>query len=174
MKRDPRTDLPTDRPHHGGDEMVQLPQIDDVIADLRRILPTVDGLPAAVREAARAAFLTRDLDAEIAALVTDSRRQGSSEAVRADQEAQGRWQLSFCGCGVLIDMEVDHERGRLRLLGHVLGGAAECRLESDAGLRPVELDALGRFVIDGLQTGPIRLRCRLADGRQLTTAWVTI
>jgi hypothetical protein len=130
-----------------------------------------------VVEAARAAFLTRDLDAEIAALTADSRAADETayEPARADDPAQGQWLLSFQGGGLHIDIEIDDERGDMRLLGQFSGpSVSECVLYAERGPVPVDLDGLGRFIVDGLAHGPIRLRCVLADGRRITTTWVRI
>jgi len=150
---------------------------DAVLAALRRIASAVDGPPDTVVEAARAAFLARDLDAELAALIADSRAAGRTayEPARAEDPAQGQWLLSFEGGGLHIDVEIIDERGHLRLLGQLSGPpVAECTLDGDRGPVPVDLDGLGRFIVDGLTPGKVRLRCVLADGRRITTTWVRI
>jgi len=150
---------------------------DPVLTALRRIASTVDGPPSTVLDAARAAFLTRDLDAEIAALTADSRAADETayEPARAEDPAQGQWLLSFEGGGLHIDIEIDDEHGRLRLLGQLSGPPVrECILYAESGPVPVDLDGLGRFIVDGLTHGPVRLRCALADGRRITTTWVRV
>jgi hypothetical protein len=152
---------------------------DALLTDLRRIASMVDGPPGPVVAAARAAFLTRDLDGELAVLIADSRAAGDRayDPVRASdiEPAQGRWLLSFSGGGVQVDMEVEEEHGRLRLIGQLLGSAAaDCFLDSAGGRRLIEVDELGRFIVADIAPGPVRLRCRSADGRVITTAWVTV
>ena len=153
---------------------------DALLADLRRIAATVDGPPDAVLAAARAAFLTRDLDGELALLVADSRTTddtGAYAAIRAgtDQDAQGRWMLSFEGGGVQVDMEVEERAGRVRLIGQFSGASGdEYLLESGGRQRRIEVDDLGRFIVDDIEHGPIRLRCHAVDGAPITTVWVTI
>jgi hypothetical protein len=162
-------------------ERDELPVVDHpedaILAALRRIATAVDGPPSTVVDAARAAFLTRDLDAEIAALTADSRAadQTAYEPARADGPAQGQWLLSFEGGGLHIDIEMNNERDHLRLLGELSGPpVSECTLHAERGPIRVDLDSLGRFIVDGLTHGPVRLRCVLADGRRITTTWVRI
>jgi hypothetical protein len=150
-----------------------------LLADLRRVVSTVDGPPDSVVAAARAAFLARDLDGELAVLTADSRAPGDDayDRVRAGtaEPAQGRWLLSFCGGGVQVDMEVEEHQGRLRLIGQLLGSSEQdCFLESVRGRMPIEVDELGRFIVTDVLPGPVRLRCRSADGRVVTTAWVAV
>ena len=153
---------------------------ESILADLRRIAATVDGPPDGVLTAARAAFLTRDLDGELALLVADSRTAGGTGGyapIRAglDREAQGHWMLSFEGGGVQVDMEVEERHGRVRLIGQFSGASGdEYLLESGGRQRRIEVDAIGRFILDDVAHGPIRLRCRAADGAPITTVWVTI
>lgn len=151
---------------------------DAVLAGLRRIVSAVDGLPGSVVDAARAAFLTRDLDSEIAALIADSYAAGEDayEPARAQEDpAQGQWLLSFEGGGLHIDLEIEGEPGHLRMLGQLAGvPVVECTLQSEGGPVAVRLDSLRRFIVDGLSHGPIRLLCVLSDDRRISTSWVTI
>ena len=151
-----------------------------ILADLRRIAATVDGPPDCVLAAARATYLTRDLDGELALLVADSRTAddaGPYAPVRADvdQDAQGHWMLSFEGGGVQVDMEVEERHGQVRLIGQFAGASGEeYILESGGRQRRIEVDTIGRFIVDDVEHGPIRLRCHAADGAPITTVWVTI
>lgn len=150
---------------------------DDLLAELRRVVTEADGPPEAVRAAARAAFLARDLDGELAVLIADSRAaDGDYEPVRAMPEpAQGRWLLSFEGGGVQVDMEVDEQHDRVRLLGQFSGtSGSEFFLESATGLQRLDVDEIGRFIVAGVTHGAVRLRCRSADGARITTVWVTV
>lgn len=159
---------------------VQYASSDDVLmTDLRRIAAAVDAPPSDVLAAAHAAFLTRDLDGELAVLVADTSAVGGDaayEPVRADPTpAQGSWLLSFEGGGVQVDMEVQEEPGRMRLIGQFSGASGdEYYLESARERRPIDVDDLGRFIVDDVRHGPVRLRCRSTDGAPVTTVWVTI
>jgi len=149
---------------------------DELVADLRRIVSAADGPPASVLDAARAAFSTRELDGELARLIGDSRAAIGFDTVRAEPApAQGHWLLSFAGGGVQVDMEVTEQAGRISLVGQFIGASGDDYvLETPRGRRPMEVDELGRFIVDGLAHSPVRLRCRAADGAPVTTVWVTI
>lgn len=149
---------------------------EEMLDAYRRIAALVDPPPAYVVAAARAAFAARDLDAEIARLIADSRVDALYEAVRAETDvAPGRWLLSFEGGGIQAEIEVEEGGGRLRLLGLVWGASADdCFLESAGDRRPVDVDDLGRFIVEDVAHGPIRLRCRSTEGVRVTTAWVTV
>jgi hypothetical protein len=152
---------------------------EEVLATYRRIVTSVDAPPAYVLAAAQAAFLARDLDAEIALLVADSRAMAGEavfESVRSDPDvAQGRWLLSFEGGGVQAEIEVEESEEGIRLVGMLSGASADdCYLESAGDRRRVDVDDLGRFMIDDVAHGPIRLRCRSFTGARVITAWVTV
>lgn len=151
---------------------------DDLLAAYRRIAGVVDSTPTDVLVAARAAFLARDLDGEIAVLTADSRNADETLylPIRAEPDsAQGHWLLTFEGGGIRVDIEVGDEQGQLRLLGLLSGASAdECYLESTGNQQLLDVDSLGRFVVEGIAHGPIRLRCQSPDGTRVTTAWVTI
>jgi hypothetical protein len=149
---------------------------DALVNELRRIIAAVDGPPDSVTDAARAAFLFRDIDGELAVLIADSRTDDDFEPIRASAEpGQGSWLLSFEGGGVRIDMEVAEHAGHLTLIGQFTGAAGdEHELETGSGRRTFPVDDLGRFIVEDLGHDRIRLRCRSADGTPITTAWVTI
>ena len=148
---------------------------DAIVTALRRIAGTVDGPPPDVLEAARAAFLTRDLDAEIAGLIADSRTAAAFEAARGDEPGQGQWLLSFEGGGIHIDLEIEDHHPDVRVVGQFSGVAVDdCELDTGGRAVRVDVDHLGRFIVPGLAPGPVRLRCRVAGDRRVTTTWVRI
>jgi hypothetical protein len=146
--------------------------------NLRRIVRDVDPVPDEVFAAARAAIITRELDAELAALVADSAAMEDElrfDPVRtASTEAADTRLLSFDGGGVRIELEVSGQADQLMVVGQVIGAADRgCVLEqADGRVHEVELDSLGRFLITGVTPGPARLRCRSASGGRVSTHWV--
>jgi len=150
------------------------------LANLRRIARDIDPVPDEVFAAARAAIITRDLDAELAALVADSAALEDElryEPVRtAPAEAADTRLLSFDGGGVRVDLEVSGQADQLTVVGQLIGAADRgCVLEqSDGRVHDVEVDSLGRFVLTGVTPGPARLRFRSASGGPVSTPWVWI
>jgi hypothetical protein len=146
--------------------------------NLRRIVRDVDPVPDEVFAAARAAIITRELDAELAALVADSAAMEDElrfDPVRtASTEAAETRLLSFDGGGVQVELEVSGQADQLMVVGQVIGAADRgCVLEqADGRVHEVELDSLGRFLITGVTSGPARLRCRSASGGRVSTHWV--
>ena len=146
--------------------------------NLRRIVGDVDPVPDEVFAAARAAIITRELDAELAALVADSAAMEDelrSDPVRtASTETADTRLLSFDGGGVRVELEVSGQADQLMVVGQVIGAADRgCVLEqADGRVHDVELDSLGRFLITGVTSGPARLRCRSASGGRVSTHWV--
>jgi hypothetical protein len=155
---------------------------DLLIAELRRIAGEVDQVPDAVVAAARAAILARDLDHKLAALVADS---ADAEPDRPFELVRGPGAvgstvsrlLTFSGGGVQVDLDITAAgSGRMRVIGQFSGAeVADCAVEgADAVGRGVDVDELGRFVLDGVAPGPVRLRCRSTAGALVRTAWVTL
>jgi hypothetical protein len=147
---------------------------DELLARLGGVVAEIDPVPAEVRRAARAAFGTRDLDGELAALVADSAHDGF-EAVRAG-DLFGPRLLSFACDGVQVDLEVSRAGDQVDLTGQVTGAAGHgCRLEYPRGATvELDLDSIGRFLVSGVPGGPIRLRCYSAGGVPVLTSWVAV
>jgi hypothetical protein len=146
---------------------------DQLIAELRRVVGTVDPVPEGVLAAARAAMAARDLDGELAELVADSGTRVPAGSVRGGTP---RRLLSFACGEVQIDLEITVGSDRLvGIIGQLSGGSNDdCALEYPAGRQPVSLDSFGRFAVAGARCGPVRVRCRSAAGARVTTSWVTL
>ncbi len=154
---------------------------DRVLAVLAAAFDDVDATPAAAIDAAIAAFGFRDLDAQLADLVTDSWDAERSLALRAEP-SDVRF-LGFRRDGLTLDVEL-HPDGSV--VGQLLadaptGTAADSTADATAALptelhveerdgrvTTVALDARGRFR-EALTARVVRLRC---PGR-LVTPWLT-
>ncbi|MFI5908270.1 hypothetical protein [Dactylosporangium sp. NPDC051541] len=148
---------------------------DALMEELRRAAAVADPVPDLVLINARAAFATRDLDAQLAALVADSlAAAGEPAAVRGPGEGESL--LLFAAGPAEIDLAVVERPGGLTLIGQLTGAEPTgCELERGDGHRePVEVDELGRFLISGVPPGPLRLHCRVAPDNLVVTPWTNV
>ena len=149
-------------------------------AELRALLSRVDPVPPRLDDAARGAFTWRTVDAELAELMRDSADAASSSEEEAGallvRGGSGPRQLSFESPRLGIELEVVATGPRSRRLdGQLLPpGSATVTLErpGEDGLS-VQADELGRFSLDGLRAGVMRLHVALR-GAQIAIPWTTI
>jgi hypothetical protein len=142
---------------------------------LRSVLAHVDPVPPALSDFARASLTWRTVDEELAELMRDSADEGAEVSVRSSGTGGPR-QLSFESPRVGIELEVVETGPRLRRLeGQLLPpGSAMVTLErpGEDGLS-VQADDLGRFVVEGLRAGVVRLHV-LLRGMQIAVPWTSI
>lgn len=145
---------------------------EDLLEQLRRIAGEVDAPPAIVEDAARAAFLTRRLDEEIAELVRDSGL--TTAGVRGTEPRL----LTYALGELTLELQVEEAAGLLTVAG-LLSGSTEgatsgtaVQVETQAATVAAHIDAAGWFRVDGLDIGPVRVRIRTAAGTTVSTGWV--
>jgi hypothetical protein len=146
-------------------------------AELRALFSRVDPVPPLLDEAARGAFTWRTVDAELAELMRDSAEAASEEEAGAlVRGSEGPRQLSFESPRLGIELEIVATGPRERRLeGQLLPpGTATVTVErpGEDGLS-VQADELGRFSLDGLRAGVVRLHVALR-GAQIAIPWTTI
>lgn len=147
---------------------------DELERRLRALATEADPPPALVVDAAKAAFALRDLDAELAVLVADSAVDDPAVLTRA--VVSDVRMLSFeCGdVAVELDVETDPLSRRVRLSGLAVGAVgAVVLVRSDARIS-ADLAADGRFVVENVAPGPLRLELTTPDGRRVTTSWIHV
>jgi hypothetical protein len=139
---------------------------DELLAQLREAVAEADLVTDQQREAARAAFIWRTVDAELAELLHDSALE--SAAVRGDDSART---LSFASGPITLEVEVDGDS----VIGQVVGATAESVVlqRSTADDRPLEVDPSGFFRLEGVAPGPIRFVVQAGDWT-LTSPWVAL
>jgi hypothetical protein len=143
----------------------------ELLAELRAALSRLDPVPVSVSAAAVAAIDLRTLDAELAELIADSAVDAGA-LVRGAGEAR---LVSFAHPRLSIEFEVVSIAGARRLVGQVVGAGADAmELDHRRGVLAVAVDDLGRFGVEGVAPGPVRLRCVLPDGEIVGTSWVVV
>jgi len=147
---------------------------DALEALLRAVVSHLDPVPQLVDDGARAAFGWRTIDADLAELMRDSADELAEAGVRGPGGAR---QLSFESSALGIELEVVETGPRVRRVeGQLLPPtAATVALERPDGepAVSVQADELGRFVLDGLRAGVVRLHVLLRDA-QVAVPWTAI
>ncbi|TWG95379.1 hypothetical protein L615_004900000160 [Nocardioides sp. J9] len=151
---------------------------DELMAALDEAVAEADAVPDRRREAARAAFTWRSVDAELAELLHDSALDAGAAVRSAGAAATGPRSLAFGRSGLTLEVEVDGDQ----LLGEVVatGDAATAEGPVTVALqRPdtpdlaTTVDAAGFFRFAGVGTGAVRFVVT-RGGWSLTTPWVTL
>jgi hypothetical protein len=144
-------------------------------SELRAIFGHLDPVPQLLEDGARAAFTWRTVDAELAELMRDS-AEAEEEAGSLVRGGHGPRQLSFESPRLGIELEVTATGPRLRRVEGQLLPPADATITferpGEDGLT-VQADELGRFVLDGLRAGVVRLHVALG-GAQIAIPWTTI
>jgi hypothetical protein len=163
-------------------EREPVPDDDRLLARLGALFRAIDPPPVEALELARQSFALRTLDAELAALVEDSDLVPAGVEVRGRSEPEPR-QLTFQFYDaqnddeLVIAMEVRIRGRRRRLSGHLASrrpAQIEVRQPAVPEPRPVDVDHLGRFVIDDVLPGPVSLTCRRTGARPVATEWTLL
>jgi hypothetical protein len=146
---------------------------DELEARLRAVVGHIDPVPSLVDEGARAAFGWRTIDEDLAELMRDSADELAEAGVRGPGGAR---QLSFESPALGIELEVVATGPRSRRIeGQLLPpAAATVRVERPGeDAVSVQADELGRFVLEELRAGAMRLHV-LLRGAQIAVPWTSI
>ena len=143
----------------------------ELFARLARIADEIDPVPRLAYELGHAAFELRRLDSELAELICDSAADTESLAgVRGELSVR---LLSFEAADLDIDLQVVPQAGRRSVLGQVVGTVTDVRMETAEGIVPAAVDPHGRFQVDDIVAGRMRLHV-VANGAVYITSWVTV
>ncbi|MFI6295002.1 hypothetical protein ACIBEJ_25660 [Nonomuraea sp. NPDC050790] len=137
-----------------------------LLAALGQARRAAEEVPPEFVSAAKGAYLWRDVEAELAALVYDSALDSELLAVTRG----GQRVLIFRTGEDTIEAEVGPET----LLGQLLPprpGSAECQLATGQS-ETTPIDESGCFVFPSAPPGAFRIRCR-TDAGVVRTPWVT-
>ena len=143
---------------------------DQLVAKLRTVLSSTDPVPSDVTSFAVAAYSWRTIDAELAELDFDSIEEDVPAGVRSATTAR---MVSFQAGKWLIDIEHDPTTGRL--MGQVTPESQFIvELHTTGAHFSVESDSDGHFEADSVDTGPLSLVLRFADGAVVKTTWIVL
>lgn len=139
-----------------------------LLAELRQITALLDPVPSEAIAAARSAFAWRTIDAELAELTADTLVDVQLVGVRS---AATPTMLTFESAGLTVELEVTTLAGGRRIMGQLVPtGAGAVEVRHKGGTVTVDADEIGRFSVDGVDAGPVSLRCT-AGGRAVETDW---
>jgi len=140
--------------------------------ELRAVFDAIDPVPPEVTAVAYAAMTFRTLDAELARLVSDS----SEQLLGGVRDAEGPGRLvTFQSESLTIEVQVSLLGAARHLVGQLVPPrSAEVRVEWPDGSTSVSADDLGRFSVDGVPAGPVRLVSERTGHPAVVTGWLVL
>jgi hypothetical protein len=153
---------------------------DALLRELQSLLARVDPMPPQLLDQVRRSFCWRTIDAELAELSFDSLiDRESALAVRSHRDAALEprmlgFDAVVHGEDLSIEVEVSSDGERRALVGQIFpAGAGTVEVQAgDGGSTEFPVDELGRFLIEPVPRGPVRLRVEHA-GRVVQTTWLS-
>ena len=146
---------------------------DQLLAALREAFRSKRSVPAEFTATAKAAFVWRDIDAELATLTWDS-VLADTEAELAGQcaESASLRSLTFMSGELTLEIEVTESA----LLGQLVPpgpGRIEVRTV-DGDVVAAVINQVGGFTICPVPRGPFRLYCHTMSGADVLTGWLAL
>ncbi|RKS80451.1 hypothetical protein CLV35_0883 [Motilibacter peucedani] len=166
---DREPDLHEVGPEPGADDLA-------LLQDIARLAARRDPVPPALVAMAKASFTWRTVDEELAEMVWDSAVQ-AGEGALVRSAAAGVRLLTFATPHLTLELEVVQTGTRRRLVGELTPATgARVVVEHDGGTSEDVSDEHGRFLVDDVPAGRIKLRCVPADGAgaALVTTWMEV
>jgi len=144
---------------------------EELLAELRDAISARRAVPPEFVEAAKNAFMWRNIDAELAQLTYDS-THGSELAAATRSEAASIRALTFTSPRLTIEVEVTDDS----VLGQIVPAQlATIEVQAQSGPRSViTTDEIGCFSIQPIPAGPFRLRCQTGAGTDILTGLITL
>jgi hypothetical protein len=147
-----------------------------MLAALNEMLGQRGAPPGWSVDLAKGSYGLRAIDAELAALTSDSELAATGSVLRA---SGGPRLLVFDAEALSVEIEVEPgtRAGRWQLVGQLIpAGPARIQVRRTSRAEPVWVDAdeLGRFAVDDMPGGPLSLICEREGHPAAATAWITI
>ena len=143
---------------------------EELLLALGEAMRARQAVPGWFVETGKNAYAWHNIDAELAQLTYDSRRdQDVVAAVRS--EAASIRALTFTSAHLSIELEVAESS----LLGQIIPPrAGMLEIHTTAGVASSPVDEIGCFAVTPIPTSPFRIRCRTEDGADVLTGWITL
>ena len=146
-----------------------MPDDEELLAELGEALRARREVPEWFVETGKNAYAWHNIDAELARLTYDSSLDQAAAAVRS--EAASIRALTFSSPQLSIEIEVTANS----LLGQIIPpGEGMLETHTRTGVTTLPVDDIGSFVVEPIPASPFRLRCRMADGADVLTGWITL
>ena len=141
--------------------------------EIQAVYDAVDPVPPEVTSVAYGAMAFRTLDAELGQLVADS-ADSLVAHVREDQSTTRL--VTFESDSLVIEVEVAQTGNDLRrMVGQLITpSSAIVTAQWPDGELTVDADGLGRFVLEDVPAGPVRLRCVRPQATDVVTGWLVV
>jgi hypothetical protein len=161
----------------GTDPATTLGGLDDegLLAAVREVLGREEPPPDWSVDLAKSSYGLRAVDAELAALTSDSGLAAASPGVRSGTEPRLAV-FDTADLSLEIEIEPSTRAGSWRLVGQLIP-ASPARIQiRQPRAEPVWVDAddLGRFAADHLPGGSLSLACIREGSRAAVTEWIAI
>jgi len=149
--------------------------LEPLLAELRSMLDGADPLPDPVLAAAKASFVWRTIDAELAELSADSLDALTGAAGTRAAGGAARL-LTFQAPGVEIEVEVAETGSTRRLTGQLIPPApADVTVRWSSGSIETPADELGRFTVESVPAATVSLSIVQPDAAHpVVTSWIAI
>ena len=140
------------------------------LAALGEALRAREAVPEWFVETGKNAYAWHNIDAELAQLTYDS-HSDRERAAAVRSEAASIRALTFTSTGLSIELEV----AETSLLGQIIPPrAGTLEVHTTAGVTSTPVDEIGCFTVEPIPASPFRLRCRIEDGADVLTGWITL
>jgi hypothetical protein len=146
-----------------------------LLSELRRVAALLDPMPDRLVHAGRDSLTWRSVDAELAALLSDSAVEDERAALV--RSTAGLRAVAFESSTLTIELDVLVDGPRRTLVGQLVPAAPAAVEVQTAELRTtVAADAQGMFRLENVPAGQMRLRVtgHPAGDSPTETSWITI
>jgi hypothetical protein len=143
---------------------------EELLAALGEALRARREVPEWFVETGKNAYAWHNIDAELAQLTYDS-HDDRARAAAVRSEAASIRALTFTSTRLSIELEV----AETSLLGQIIPPrAGTLEVHTTAGVTSTPVDEIGCFTVEPIPASPFRLRCRIEDGADVLTGWITL